>query len=38
LYYKLGRKAEGERERSTIDRILQDQQSHLAGQPPPEIK
>lgn len=38
LYYKLGRKAEGERERSTIDRILQDQQSHLAGQPSPETK
>ncbi len=38
LYYKLGRKAEGERERSTINRILQDQQSHLSGQPSPETK
>ena len=38
LYYKLGRKTDGERERSTINRIMQEQQSHLAGQSSRETK
>jgi tetratricopeptide (TPR) repeat protein len=38
LYYKLGRKQDGERERSTIARIMKDQQSQLAGQASEEGK
>jgi len=33
LYYKLGRKVDGERERATIQRIMKDQQLRLGNQP-----
>ena len=38
LYYKLGRKEDGQRERSTIQRIMKDQQSQLKNQPSSEAR
>ena len=32
LYYKLGRKQDGARERSTIDRLMKEQQSRLSNE------